>query len=552
MIVLPIAERELRVAARASRTYWSRSLAAVVVMILSVFVFDSYERFGRANVGGHQVFAVLAYLALAYSVFAGAALTADCLSSEKREDTLGLLFLTDLKGYDVVFGKLCATSLRSIYGLLATFPVMSLPLLLGGLKGAEFWRVVLVILNTLFLSLSMGLLISTLYRGQRVTTHLASLAMLLLTGVPAAFSFMLKAMGGTSALLLDPGVISPIYSMMTSFDFGYKVAQLVGPSYWCSLLTQFVIAALLLARASRLLPHSWQPKEAPRPMLQGWVENPVGRFLPIDEQRRSMLDANPYYWLAGRGRAMTAGMMFVIGVIAFWALSARDDREAFAAAQGVGLILVSLILRLFVAVAAAQRLTEDKESGALDLIITTPLTVAAIVSGQWKAIRRKLGIPFVASLGLSAFLIFGPWNGEGSSGRESLVRWFIAAAFCILSVTDLFALGWLGIWNGLHVRNVPHGAASSLLRVVVPPAVIAGGLVWANGIMSADEYFRTKPYWIPALWLVLGLITALSWGVWARRKVLTEFRSAAADRFAQKASPGRRWWQMSTSNPSST
>ena len=29
-------------------------------------------------------------------------MTADCLSEEKREGTLGLLFLTDLRGYDIV------------------------------------------------------------------------------------------------------------------------------------------------------------------------------------------------------------------------------------------------------------------------------------------------------------------------------------------------------------------------------------------------------------------------------------------------------------------
>src|SRR5712671_6724437 len=140
MTVLPIAERELRVAARSPRTYWSRALAALIVITIALLVFDSYAKLGQTKVGGQQVFATLAYLALAYALFAGAALTADCLSSEKRDETLGLLFLTDLKGYDVVLGKLVATSVRSVYGLLATFPILSLPMLLGGVRASEFWR----------------------------------------------------------------------------------------------------------------------------------------------------------------------------------------------------------------------------------------------------------------------------------------------------------------------------------------------------------------------------------------------------------------------------
>ena len=47
--------------------------------------------------------------AVFYCLLSGVWFTADCLSEEKREGTLGLLFLTDLKGYDVVFGKLVAT-----------------------------------------------------------------------------------------------------------------------------------------------------------------------------------------------------------------------------------------------------------------------------------------------------------------------------------------------------------------------------------------------------------------------------------------------------------
>src|SRR5437762_6345486 len=64
---------------------------------------------------GRYLFRALFGFAFVYCLFIGARLTADCLSEEKRDGTLGLLFLTDLKGYDVVFGKLAATSVNSIY-----------------------------------------------------------------------------------------------------------------------------------------------------------------------------------------------------------------------------------------------------------------------------------------------------------------------------------------------------------------------------------------------------------------------------------------------------
>ena len=118
MTVLPIVERELRVAARRSSTYWLRVTAAFVAIAVFGWVLLTLLRDQVPSAAhGRYLFRCLFGLAFAYCLFIGARLTADCLSEEKREGTLGLLFLTDLKGYDVVLGKLAATSLNSAYAL---------------------------------------------------------------------------------------------------------------------------------------------------------------------------------------------------------------------------------------------------------------------------------------------------------------------------------------------------------------------------------------------------------------------------------------------------
>jgi ABC-type transport system involved in multi-copper enzyme maturation permease subunit len=70
------------------------------------------------------LFAVQTVCAFGLSLLAGLFLTSDCLSEEKREGTLGLLFLTDLKSHDIVLGKFVATALSALYCLLALLPVM--------------------------------------------------------------------------------------------------------------------------------------------------------------------------------------------------------------------------------------------------------------------------------------------------------------------------------------------------------------------------------------------------------------------------------------------
>ena len=136
MTFLPIVEREFRLAARRKSTFVIRCTAALLALALaglaSLFAGLSMRS------GGKIVFNCLSYYVFIIALLGGVFLAADCLSRERREGTLGFLFLTDLKGHDVVLGKFMAISLNAFYGLLAVFPILGLSLLVGGVTGQEF------------------------------------------------------------------------------------------------------------------------------------------------------------------------------------------------------------------------------------------------------------------------------------------------------------------------------------------------------------------------------------------------------------------------------
>src|SRR5258707_4763122 len=184
MQLLPIVGRELRVASRKAGTYWLRFFAALAVILIFLFALLGHSHGSPANVA-REMFDMMSGFALVACVFAGAFQTADCLSSEKREGTLGLLFLTDLKGYDVVLGKLVSNSVPSQYGLLSILPVLALPLLMGGVSNGEFWRMVLVLVNTFLFSLAIGIFVSALSRDARKALGANFILLFLLTwGLP--------------------------------------------------------------------------------------------------------------------------------------------------------------------------------------------------------------------------------------------------------------------------------------------------------------------------------------------------------------------------------
>src|SRR4029077_13604652 len=171
MISLSVVERELRVAARRHATYWLRTGFGLGAPAIGTFFYLGRVYAPNSSLPlwqlGNNLFGLLVVLALIFCLFAGIRSTADCLSAEKRDGTLGLLFLTDLNGYDVVLGKLAATSLSGFYGLLAVFPVLALTMLVGGVSHGEFWRMVLALVNTFFFSLATGMLVSVLSRNSR-------------------------------------------------------------------------------------------------------------------------------------------------------------------------------------------------------------------------------------------------------------------------------------------------------------------------------------------------------------------------------------------------
>src|ERR1051325_1688597 len=127
MSFLPIVARELRVAARKRSTFWLRVVAAPTGLVFggAFLVIRGFRGVGMAQIG-NVLFYALTSLCLAAGLSAGLFFTSDALSEENREGTLGLLFLTDLPGFDGLTGKLLATSLRAVFALLAVLPVIAI------------------------------------------------------------------------------------------------------------------------------------------------------------------------------------------------------------------------------------------------------------------------------------------------------------------------------------------------------------------------------------------------------------------------------------------
>ena len=294
MTFLPIVERELRVAARKRATFWLRVVAALVALVIggSAMLLTPTLSVVRMPMGG-PIFATLTWLSLAAALSAGLFFTSDCLSEEKREGTLGFLFLTDLRGYDVVLGKLLATSLRCVFALLAIFPVLAITLLLGGVEAGQFWRTILALSHALFFSLSAGMFISALSRNSQKALAGTLLLLLLLVGLGPCVDGLNQFAGGSYRPLLS--LVSPGYVFMVASN---------SPAFWPAFLVSQGVAWTLLALASGLLPQTWQERPG-RTSAKALGRRYSWRYGGVKRRallREKLLNLNPVMWLAARER----------------------------------------------------------------------------------------------------------------------------------------------------------------------------------------------------------------------------------------------------------
>ena len=500
MTFLPLVERELRIAARLVGTYRIRTMAAGIVTLvaMAMLVFGTFS--SRPSQVGKPMFHTLSYLTMVLCFLEGARKTADCLSEERREGTLGLLFLTDLRGYDVVLGKLVAASINSFYCLFALLPILALSLLLGGVLFGEFWRMSLALGHILFFSLAAGIWVSAQSRLEAralIATLVFILALLSIHNwFPGSFEY------------------SPSYSYYSAFEPFYRVDP---GSFWKSLLFMQGLSWVLLVWASLILPRRFQDEFA-RVSSDGvfsrlWRRWQLGSDPQREHRRKEMLDLNPAYWLAGRnvGRRLVVWLPVTIvgGIIlvfsGFFTFSGVFPLIYFS-------VVVNFFLKVWIAFQSCHCLAEARRNNALEMMLSSPLTVDQIIRGQLLSLKRIFLFPVITILGVQLLAVIAGLYLLPSGQRVgpiALSSGFLAVYLSLFAL-DVAALIWSGMWFGLTSKNETVALFKSVGLILIAPTALL--LFWCFGIVL---YIGWPIFFI----------------AWSSTKLRAEFRKIATERF---------------------
>ncbi len=481
MLVGPVFTREFVTAPRRLRFYVGRAVyvAGLMGLVATAWLLFTGTQEVR-NVGdtarfGGTLFQILAPLQLALALFFSAVLTASAVAQEKDRRTLVLLLMTNLSNGELVLGKLFASLLQVLVLLAAAAPLFFLIALFGGISYSQIGWVYAVTAATVMAAGSIGSLVA-LWREKTFQT-LAVVFLIIVSWL--AVAEVLVAAGATG--LRWQGVsaaqwgtaLSPWRAVLAAARPNLGTSGDL-PLFGSPVYLFLAVAGLLTVVANAIAiwrVRIWNPSREvqfrptenedlfQRAKPQGdagkaaATERPAASVHAAPQKTRDVWD-NPVLWREVRtwayGRKVVAIRVayLALGVLSFFAL-----RAAAASGGSVPLALAPFVVLslMLVNALAVTSITNERDLGALDLLLVTDVTPPEFILGKLGGIFYVAKEMVVVPLALCAYL----WL-SGSVSFENLV-------YLSLSLAVVYAfVATLGIHVGLTYVNSRSAVAVSL------------------------------------------------------------------------------------------
>jgi ABC-type transport system involved in multi-copper enzyme maturation permease subunit len=427
---------------------------------------------------GVLIFQLIAPFQLIVLLFVAALAGVSAVSFEKDRQTLTLLLMTSLSNSEVVLGKIGAGLLSSLNAFIATAPVVFLLPLLGGVSVQQAFGCLLLTGSTLVLCCVLGATIAfwreKTFQAIAVTTLLIALWI---------------AFGEAVAFGAVPGISSRFAPLISPLRAVWDLAQPIPSARWFvglgvlgnAILPSVVfstVAAGLTLFSIRML-RVWNPSRERRPVATEYETSDAelsanpGQANSVkvwkSREPRAMWN-NPVLWREVKTWAYGRKILFIriaylllAGLIGFGLIRTLPSTEAGATvtsgnysdalvSNSVALFAPLMVFSLILINAlAVNSITNERDAGALDLLLVTEITpwsfVLGKIAGVLYATKEMVLVPIVLAATYWWF---------GGLSAENLV-------FLVLSllVMDVF-VAMLGIHCGMIYSQSRSAIGTSL------------------------------------------------------------------------------------------
>jgi uncharacterized membrane protein/uncharacterized membrane protein YuzA (DUF378 family) len=502
--LLPLVRYEMLRVARLPGSFRLRFGAATMAAGIAYIVLGTTALWNPSRAAS-GMFYLLVGIAGAYALLSGAIHTADCIVSEKRGRTLGLLMLTELGPVDIVLGKLAPNALQALMTLIAMFPVMAVPIAIGGVTFAEFGRVVSALLLVQATSLMAGVLASVLARELRVAMTASLGGMVLLSGVPWVIASLSR--GSFPAFATVAESFSPASHVFRALARYHDPVIFSAQRFDLLLLTagSLIAACASLVRAVRSeVPDSNSKVQGGGRMryLAGWRHVHFSKWLeanPVLWLQR-VYDPMPSSWRWGFAISLAVAMLLLLVATG----TAAQSRLALAISVGI-VVVLHVGVKLVSALGAARAMGRARAEGLLEELLVAGVKPSVVVSGYVGALFGEAR-PLLVALTVANALIIATVASMRPVGGWVDIAFVLGSCGAVLLWLDHRAAVMSAMRYSLREADPMKAFRKVLLRVLLPgwllmlPMVVLVAVERSPRMGAAATVLAFHPLLILTLW----------------------------------------------------
>lgn len=231
----PVLRNESRLTVRTPRFTIMLLIYISILSAGTLLFYNTYSNEIYAS-GLNMQGSIILYIGMAFAqavllMFIVPSLTATSICSEREKQTLDILLSTRLSPFQIIIGKLLASSLKVIMLIVCTIPLYAICALIGGVKISNILVLILsFIINTIFVG-AIGVFVSTYVKTSKVATALTYAIVLFIfvgTIVIAYVIWMITMLRLSGGPITTPPTISPIVYLSPAVGFGSMLSNQVG------------------------------------------------------------------------------------------------------------------------------------------------------------------------------------------------------------------------------------------------------------------------------------------------------------------------------------
>ncbi|HVW02934.1 MAG TPA: ABC transporter permease subunit [Planctomycetaceae bacterium] len=523
---LPLLTRELQEQAVRRRTYVIRVVYAILLFSVAYCLFydllqNSSTIFSALGYG-RQMLAELLALQFAGVYIFMPAVGATAIAVEKERSTFGLLLLTRLSPWTIVFEKLLSRMVPMLSFLLLGLPLLGFAYTLGGVQTDELMVSGIGLGIALLQTASLALFCSAFCRtttGALIAAYL--LQVLLMFGPPLIVA---TNVGGIETFLDQTFVddaewvfFAPAMTNLWANGGAMGVMSIGGiagivlhslayaPLAMLTLLLLVATRLVIVRRAFALPKHRLQKLfRSLDGLFKRWNNNRFTRGILLTGESAELPESQPVAWIEttrtalGSLRYLVRLLLVVETLLAVLLLlianSGGDGETETLLSMIVFLVWMGAVA--LVAIKGASLIAGERSRQTLDVLLTMPISARELIAEKLTGLRRLMIVVSVPLLTL--FLFQAWWRALPMTGqlwmdqRRLLPSLYLTSAISCM-VLYLHGAAWMSIVIGLRSRSQTRAVLQSLGLIVA--ACIGPLLLMFIAEVMFDLSEKSPVYW---------------------------------------------------------